>query len=221
VIWTRAWLAAALLASSASGAAAAVQQPELRGRVVDGAGRPVAGIEVALHRVTTAGGATVARATTDDDGTFVLPIADGGAGDDAIYFAATRLDGRLYIGQFFRGDPPVGTYEIFASGPGVQGAGQAPLGLPLPGAGQAGPPRWPLVGGVALLLALGGGLAIRSATGEARRARRQRTLLLEIASLDEDLARRGGTTDPDEHERYLRRRAQLQDLLRAAAQRAP
>ncbi|HEY8468227.1 MAG TPA: carboxypeptidase-like regulatory domain-containing protein [Longimicrobiales bacterium] len=218
---TRALLAAALLAFGASGAAAAVQNPELRGRVVDGDGRPVAGVEVALHRVTPAGGATVARATTGDDGSFVLPITGSGDGDDAIYFAATRLDGRLYIGAFFRGDPPTGPYEIFASGPGVQGAGQAPSGLAFSGAGQAGPARWPLVTGVALLLALGCGLTILSATGDARRTRRQRTLLLEIASLDEALARRGGAADPDEHERYLRRRARLQDRLRAAAQRAP
>ena len=218
---TRALLAAALLALCAGSAAAAVQEPELRGHVVDGAGRPVAGVEVALHRVTPAGGATVARATTGDDGTFVLPITGSGDGDDAIYFAATRLDGRLYIGQFFRGDPPAGTYEIVASGPGVQGAGQAPPGLALPGSGQAGPPRWPLVAGVVLLLAFGCGLTIRSATGDARRTRRQRTLLLEIASLDEALAQRGDAADPEEHDRYLRRRARLQDLLRAMAQRAP
>ncbi|HEX7090504.1 MAG TPA: hypothetical protein VF192_10225 [Longimicrobiales bacterium] len=218
---TRALLAAALLACCASGAAAAVQDPELRGRVVDAAGRPVAGIEVALHRVTPAGGAVLARGKTAADGRFVLPITGGDDEEDAVYFAATRLDGRLYIGAFFRGDPPAGPYEILASGPGVQGAQQAPPGLALPGSGQAGPARWPLVAGVTLLLALGCGLAVRSATGDARRTRRRRTLLLEIASADEALARRGGNTDPDEHERYLRRRARLQDRLRSAARRAP
>jgi hypothetical protein len=188
---------------------------------VDDEGRPVVGIEVALHRVTPAGGATVARGTTAADGGFVLPIPGIDDGEDAIYFAATRLDGRLYIGELFRRDPPAGTYEILAAGPGMQGVERGPPDLALPGSGQAGPARWPLVAGVTLLLALGCGLTIRSATGDARRARRQRTLLLEIASLDEALARRGGDTDPDEHEQYLRHRARLQDRLRSAARRAP
>jgi len=211
----RASVAAALLAWCAGSAAAAVQDPTLRGRVLGADGRPLAGVEVALHRVIVGGGgATIARDTTDAEGLFDLALAD--AGGDAILFAATRVNGRLYVGEFFRGTDAPPQYDIVAAGPGMQvpAAGTGPLqpGAPPP------PPRWPLAAGVALLLGAGLALALRSArrTGPATRRR----LLLEIASLDEQHAAQGDGASPEDRERYLRRRAGLYDRLRSVADRA-
>jgi len=210
----RASLAAALLAWCAGDAAAAIQDAALRGRVMGSNGEPLVGVEVALHRVMAGGGgATVARDTTDADGffTLALPAAD----ESAILFAATRVDGRLYVGEFFRGTGAPPRYDIIAAGPGMQ----LPAG---PGAPQAGvappaPPRWPLAAGITLVL--GGGLALllRSARRPVPSVRRR--LLLEIASLDEEHAARGDDLRPEERERYLRRRAALRERLRSVAER--
>lgn len=210
-----AWVAAALLVGSAGGAAATVQDPALHGRVVGADGQPVAGIEVALHQVVAGrGGATVARDTTDADGTFVLalPAAD----QSAILFAATRVNGRLYVGEFFRGTDAPPQYDIIAAGPGMQlPAGPGAL---QPGAAPPAPPRWPLAAGVALLL--GGGLAlfVRATSRPVPVARRR--LLLEIAKLDEQHAAHGGDPGREERERYLQRRSHLYERLRSVADRA-
>jgi len=209
--------AAALLVWFAGDAAAAVQDPALRGRVLGADGQPLAGVEVALHRVVAgSGGATVARDTTDADGHFglVLPGADG----DAILFAATRVDCRLYVGEFFRAPDAPPQYDIVAAGPGVQLPAASP-GMSQPGVALPPPPRWPLAAGVALLLAVGLAFALRSVRRPVPATRRR--LLLEIASLDEEHAARADGASPEERERYLRRRAGLYDRLRAVADRAP
>lgn len=214
----RALIAAALLAWGAGGAAAAVQDPTLRGRVLDADGRPLAGIEVALHRVVAGGGgATVARDTTDADGRFglALPAADD---DDAILFAATRANGRLYVGEFFRGPEPPPQYDIIAAGPGMQVPAAAP-GAARPASVPAAPPQWPLAAGIVLLLGGGLALTLRSVRRPVPSARR--LLLLEIASLDEEHAARADAASPEERERYLRRRAGLYDRLRSAAEHSP
>src|SRR5690606_9033364 len=137
--------------------AASVQDPALRGRVLDAAGSPVPGTEVALHRVTPAGGAIIARDTTSDDGSFdlSLPAAD----DDAVFFAATRIDGRLFIGAIVRRPEAPVQYDIIAAGSGVEASappGRAGAAAPAP------PPRWPLAVGVVLLLGGGSALVLRS-----------------------------------------------------------
>ena len=212
----RAWLTAALLAWCAGGAAAAVQDPALRGRVLGADGQPLAGVEVALHRVVAGrGGATVARDTTDAEGVFSLALPD--ASDDAILFAATRVSGRLYVGEFFRGADTPPQYDIIAAGPGVELPAAGP-GMSQPGMAPPAPPRWPLATGVALLLAGGLAFFLRSASRPVPATRRR--LLLEIASLDEEHAAYAEGGSAAERERYLRRRADLYDQLRSVADRA-
>lgn len=212
----RASVAAALLAWCAGGAAATVQDSALRGRVLGADGRPLAGIEVALHRVVAgSGGATVARDTTDADGLFSLALPD--AGGDAILFAATRVNGRLYVGEFFRETDAPPQYDIIAAGPGVELPAAGP-GMSRPGMAPPPPPRWPLATGVVLLLAGGLAFFVRSARRPVPAARRR--LLLEIASLDEEHAAYADGGSAEERQRYLRRRADLYDRLRSVADRA-
>lgn len=81
------------------------QQPALTGRVQDDRGGAIAGVEVTLHRVTALGGTSLAVDTTDTDGRFRLGVG-AAAADTALFFAAARVDGALYVGEPFRGPIP-------------------------------------------------------------------------------------------------------------------
>lgn len=74
---------------------------------------PVAGVEVALHRIAGETGGVVDRDTTGDDGDFRLRgVASADTGTD-LYLAATRYRGVLYFGPAYRGDsPPPSRYRI-------------------------------------------------------------------------------------------------------------
>jgi hypothetical protein len=88
----------------------------LRGRAVDPQGQPVGNAEVVLHRVGSSGGARVAVDTTDADGNFSLSTAET-ADSSAVYFAATRQNENLYVGEFVR--PPLeqaSPYELLVGG---------------------------------------------------------------------------------------------------------
>jgi hypothetical protein len=173
------------------------------GLAVDTAGRPVTGIDVVLHRYSMAtGGALLGSVTTDSTGRFVLRATEA-LDTSAIYFAAARVEGELYIGPFVRA-PGDDAYEIVIGGePFALGD---PSGVPLTDdATVATPPRarnWsaPLLPAAALL-ALAGWMLVH-----ANRPLRRRRLLVRLATIDEELAEVG--QDPQrgrERERLLDR----------------
>lgn len=105
------WQAAALLAGPA--AAPGQEPPSLEGRVILGAdSTPVAGAEVALHRITGSSGGVADRDTTGADGRFRLrSVAPADSGE--LYLAATRYRGVLYFGRAYRGgEKPPSPYAI-------------------------------------------------------------------------------------------------------------
>lgn len=162
----------------------AAGQQIINGRVVAGTA-PVPDQVVSLHHVTDDGGNTLATATTDEAGRFEFAVAN--LPSQGIFFAATRYENQLYIGEPFRRSEQPADYVV-AVGPGA-----TPIELGGAGAAtQAPPPPSPserraglvvvlitalLFGGVAVLM-------IRKNTPP------QRRVLLEIAELDERNAAR-------------------------------
>lgn len=180
----------------------AQQAPVLNGRVMAGL-NAVANQPVSLHRVTGSGGNTLATDTTDADGRFVLPLG-APAGNDGVLFVATRYEGKLYIGDTFRNDPPPG-YALRV-GPGATPIELGTSASPPP---AAAPTRTNRAGITVLLVSailLGGifFLAVR------RRAVSGRQLLVEIADLDN---RNEVTALPG----YSQQRAELVRRLRESA----
>ncbi|MEX2283158.1 MAG: Ig-like domain-containing protein [Gemmatimonadota bacterium] len=172
------------------------QQPHvLNGRVMNGM-NAVPNQPVSLHQVTADGGNTLATDTTDADGRFVLTFGPAAADDGGVHFVAARYDGKLYIGDTFRNDPPPG-YALRV-GP---GATPIELGTPQPTPNRAG-----LVVLVVSIIVFG------SVFFFAARQRREsaRQLLVEIADLDNNNER---TARPN----YEQERAELMRRLRESA----
>lgn len=196
--WIRFLLAWAFLPLIAGTLAA--QEPVLRGRVLDPEGRAVAGATVSLHHVAEGGGAEVGQGVSDREGRFTI-VVEPSEGEGGVYFAATRLDGTLYMGAPFRTLSEVeGEYGIVVGTGGVDGIGGVAEAPSDPAAGLRG---W----GLALILAA---LAATAILRPLRRARREpyrsRTLLLELAEFEE----RGDVGD-EERARRDAVRAQLID----------
>lgn len=210
-------LAAALaLGFPCLGAAAAAQ--EVTGTAVGPAGQPLQGVTVVLHRVGTAGGALVATDTTDPAGTFRFVLE---AGDPAMYFAALRYEGGLYVGPAIRGgdaDPaPVIDYELRVGPSSEIGAVGAALsgGRPPAPAADIGPP-----GGAsdAAALWLAGLLALSAAgafviIAPRYRWRRTRQAVMELAGLENRLARASSDSEADGRRRLEQRRDRLREQL--------
>ncbi len=183
-----------------------VEPPTLRGRVIDPQGQPVAGIVVAVHRVSeVGGGGEVGRAATAEDGAFDVPLDTS---EDGIYFAATRYEGALYMGGMFRElDEVTSDYVIVVGQNAVAGGGPAVVPPPDPGPGAT----WPVllvlgvVGGVFVLLPL---------MPKRRRHFAVRSLLLELAELEE----RGAAGDTPSQ--YPAEREALRARIREISQSA-
>ena len=180
----------------------AQEQQVLNGRVMAGL-NAVPNQPVSLHRVTGSGGNTLATDTTDADGRFVLSIGPPAPGD-GVLFVATRYEGKLYIGDTFRGDPPPG-YALRV------GPGATPIELGTPAAAPTAPSR-PETNraGLAVLLVsaiLLGGIFFLATR---RRSVSGRQLLVEIADLDN---RNEVTALPS----YAQQRAELLRRLRESA----
>jgi hypothetical protein len=176
-------MATAALLTLAVGAPLAAQDVTLRGRAVDPAGIPMAGIEVLLHRVAGGSGASVAVDTTDAAGVFALTTSDQAA-DSAVYFAASRQDGNLYIGPFVRAPFDGGaSYSL------VVGGQPFSMGTP-PTADPAVPAATPPSRPRSWLFALAPLVALIAVAGiAARRAVRpstERSMLIRLAVLDEE-----------------------------------
>lgn len=193
-----------------SGSIALAQQPwTLEGRVLDAAGNPVAGQNVLLHRVTSAGGGSIASDTTDATGRFSLRPASPPS-SDAVVFAAARFQDEVFVGAMLRAPfESAGEYvlQVGVAANSVSALFNAPVAAQpqaLPGSATGSPLRWALAIIPALALAgVGGYMLLRSRAPERRR------LLLAIARLDEEAA------DPHSEE-YRAERERLLDRLRAA-----
>ena len=187
---------------------------EVDGRVIDAASAPVAALTVVMHRVSAAGtGALVATDTTAADGTFRLiapPSAD--TASEAVYFVAVRYDSELYIGEAFR--PPVpadAEYVLQVGVPGTSATAMLQSGASAPAATRRRSPVWvwPLLTAGLLAITLAAVYTLtRNRTPEYRR-----TLLLEIAKLDEAQAAEGSA----DAGAYHARRAELIARIAAAA----
>jgi hypothetical protein len=179
------------------------------GRVVDAAGTPVPGQTVLLHRVTPEGGAMLAETVTGDDGRFVLRAPETAVAE-AVYFAATRYRGELFIGPMLR--PPLPADSGFVLRVGVDAVGAGPMSGPavLPGSSTGSVRRWflafvpllGLVGVIAWMLTRSGGPVER------------RRLLIRVARLDN--VREDGPAPEDEPAMDAERRQLIDEIARAA-----
>jgi hypothetical protein len=219
---TRRLLVGTLAAVAVAVAPVPAPGQEVRGVAVDADGRPLPGVVVALHRVEDMGGDNVASVTTDAEGRFHFQVETP---DEALYFAAMRHQGRMYIGPpVLAGAERVTGYVLAADpdaeagavasmmaegGAGARGFGAQPATPPRGGTGAGGG------GGADAGLLFVGILALVSAgifmvTAPRYRRRRTRDALFELATVEEALA-----ADPDAADRpeLLRRRAELRGRL--------
>jgi len=175
----------------------------LVGRVVDAEGRAVAGQTVSVHRVSQSGGEEVARATADAEGRFELEFDTDAAGT---YFVATRYQGGLYVGPMFRdlSEAPPDYVLVVGRDPIAIGAGPAVSSTPPPR-----PAAWPLVLAIGVV---GAGVVLFPVAARRNRPRAVRTLLHELAILEERRAE-GRVAD----EAYEAARSALRKRLRDLA----
>jgi len=175
----------------------------LRGAVTDPAGLPVGGITVSLHQVSESGGAEVGRALTDSDGRFEIPIDESALLAQGVFFAATRFDGVLFMGDPFRSLDEMPTdYRIVIDGSGITGGFAQPM--------AGGPPRdqgW-IVG--AILALIGVSVVLLPLIRARRGPIRVRTTLTELAELEEAYATAEGGIGAEE---YDERKRTLYDRL--------
>jgi hypothetical protein len=218
-----------LLAASALAAVAVALAPipigaqEVRGVAVDAEGRALPGVVVALHRVGDTGGDNVASVTTDVEGRFHFQVETR---DDAIYFAAMRIDGRMYIGPpAMAGAERVSGYVLaadpdaeagaLASMMAQEGAGTGGFGAQPGSATRGGTGTGGAGGGADAGLLFAGILALLSAgvfmvAAPRYRRRRTRDALYELATVEEALA---GEPEAADRPELLRRRAELRGRL--------
>jgi hypothetical protein len=200
--------------------AAAIAQ-EVRGVALDPRGEPLPGVVVALHRVGDTGpGANVASETTDAEGRFHFLIETP---DSALYFAAMRYDGSMYIGPpALAGVERVDGYRLVADPAAEAGAVASILAAEGAGgtfrgqaAGQA-PPRAanPDDGGRAILLVVGLVALVAAAlflvAAPRYRQRRTRDALVELATVENRLA---DGPSPQDRVELTRQRDHLRERL--------
>lgn len=208
-------LAIALCLGADVGTAAA---QEILGVAIGPDGEPLAEVPVVLHRVGMGGGALAGTDTTGADGAFQFPLE---AGDSALYFAAVRYEGNLYIGPVTgAGGAAVSEYVLQVSPSSEVGAVGAALGDPGPPPPAAARPgrSTPASGSDAGALWLMGLLALTAAgvfvyTAPRYRRRRTRDAVLEVAGIENRLADPSETLSPDEREELRERRDRLKEQL--------
>jgi hypothetical protein len=189
VIGTRSRVLAVTLAIGCLTAHAALAQ-QLVGTALDPNGEPLAGEPVALHRVGGGAGAFVGTDTTGADGRFQFELAS----DSAVYFAAVRYQGRMYIGPAVQAGvaAPAANYVLQVDPANEAGAVASALS-----GSQAARPRTTAPGGAGSsdagalmlvgLLALAAALAFFFAAPRYREKRTRQTLI-ELAAVENDLA---------------------------------
>lgn len=206
-------IAAAVLALALLPAPGLAQ--EMTGVALGPDGEPLEGVPVVLHRVGGGGGAFVATDTTDELGGFRFPLEQA---DTAIYFAALRYDGRMYIGPALDGGgEPVSDYILRVDPGSEAGAVASALARPGPVPPAARPAAQTSAGGVSdtgalllvTLLALGAAAAFLVAAPRYRQ-RRTRDAVIELAATENALAE---GPDPEEVSRLQATRDRLRSQL--------
>ena len=199
--------------AAASASAEPASGQELTGVAIGPDGQPLAEQVVVLHRVGGGSGAFVSTDTTSPEGgfRFALPVQD-----TAVYFAALRYDGRMYIGPAAEaGGEPVSDYILRVDPSTEAGAVASALSGQAPPPPPARPGARPAGGGSdtgAFLLV--GVLALTSAAiffFAAPRYRRQRTrdTLIELARVENELA----VADPEDRARLKAERDRHRERL--------
>jgi hypothetical protein len=188
---------------------------ELTGVALGPDGQGLADFPVVLHRVGGGGGGFVATDTTDPEGGFRFALESA---DTAIYFAALRYDGRMYIGPALEaGGEPVSGYILQVEPGSEAGAVASALSGPGPAPAPARPAAAPsAIGGSdtgALLLV--GFLALAAVgaflfTAPRYRERRTREAVIELAATENALAR---GPDPEDAEHLEATRDRLRNQL--------
>ena len=179
-----------LLLAAASANAQAASSVTIAGHAIDPQGQPMAGLEVLLHRVDGSSGSSLGSAVTDSVGAFSI-TAEAVADTQAIYFAAARIDGELYIGPFVR--QPTGTGAPYML---VVGGEPVSLGPAMPGALPPVSPGGGTRRQLLVLLPLIGLLGVAGwALTRGRRPPARRRTLIRVAAIDEDLDQDG--SDPE------------------------
>lgn len=210
--------AATLLAGQPAGAAA----QGIGGVALGPDGEPLVGVPVLLHRVDAGGGAMAGTDTTGPDGAFDFRLESA---DSALYFAALRYEGQLYVGPGTpAGSEPVTDYvlqvspstEVGAVGAAMTGPPGAGMGAPAP----ARPAQSTRSGGssdagaiwLVALLALAAAAAFIYTAPRYRR-RRTRDALIELAGIENRLAAPASTLSEGEREQLEERHARLKEQL--------
>ncbi len=165
---------------------------ELTGVALGPDGQGLAEVPVVLHRVGGGGGGFVATDTTDAEGGFRFALESA---DTAIYFAALRYDGRMYIGPALEaGGEPVSDYilqvepgsEAGAVASALSGTGPAPMpARPAQAAGGGGSDTGALL--LVGFLALASVAAFLYAAPRYRQ-RRTRDAVIQLAAAENALA---------------------------------
>lgn len=194
----------------------------LSGVALDPEGAPLVGVPVLLHRVDAAGGAMAGTDTTGPDGAFGFRLESA---DSALYFAALRYEGQLYVGPGTpAGSEPVTDYVLQVSPSTEVGAvGAAMTGPPGGGAGApapARPARTTRSGGssdagaiwLVALLALAAAAAFIYTAPRYRRSR-TRDALMELAGIENRLAQPSSALSAGEREELEERHARLKEQL--------
>jgi hypothetical protein len=187
---------------------------ELTGVALGPDGQPLERTPVALHRVGQGAGAFIATDTTDADGAFGFELE----ADSAVYFAAARFEGRMYIGPAVQaGTAVVRDYVLQIDPANEAGAVASAIGPRQPPARPATPPGQGAPGGssdegallLVGLLALGAAGAFFFAAPRYRQ-RQTRDSLIELAAVENALA---DGPDADERPRLEADRDRLRDRL--------
>lgn len=189
---------------------------EMTGVALDPDGQPLVDVPVVLHRVGGGGGAMAGVDTTGPDGAFRFTMT---AGDSAVYFAALRHEGRLYIGPAIHaGQEPVTGYVLQVGPASDMGAVGAAL------SGAAAPPataaRSPVRSGagdrgalwLVSLLALTAA-AVFVLTAPRYRERRTRDAVIEVARIENRLAGSSEELSAQDRQRLTERRDRLKEQL--------
>lgn len=199
---------AAVLALLAGAEAVQAQDITVRGRVLGPDNAGLAGQRVVLHRVDQAGGATIAEATSGENGTFELR-AQATTDTSGVYFVAARYDEELYIGPPFRPTEEPGAEQIIQVGiPSMSATAMMGEGG---GMGMGMPPQqqsrnWLLI----LVPLIGVAGVIVYALLSRNRIPEERRLLIRVAELDERLE----TAPAGQRESLLAEREELMAQLR-------
>ena len=190
---------------------------EVAGVALGPDGDPLAGVTVVLHGVGAGGGAMAGVDTTGPAGEFRFDLP---ARDSAVYFAALRYEGGLYVGPAIQaGGAPVTGYVR----PGSPSSEAAAVGAaltsprtPPPTAARPGPaaPGSTDAGAIALVAVLALAAAgVFLFTAPRYRERRTRDAVLEVARIENRLAGPPHDLPDGDRRRLEERRDRLKEQL--------